>query len=298
MVWYYVKDGARQGPVDEAEFSRLVSQSVVRADTLVWKEGMAEWRPYSAVAPPAAPPPPRETAEVRVEPQAAAIQPAFVEPVAVQSAPVQSAPVQIIQEPAQAAAAAVAPAVASPMLYCSQCGQPHRSEDMVRFGTATVCANCKDIYAQRLRETGQVAGARVYGGFWIRFLAVLIDGIALWVVNFAIELGMGTRITNPADLAGAMGMLGVNFVISTGISLVYESVFLVQYGATPGKMVFGLKVIVADGGPMTYGRAIGRYFAKILSGITLMIGYIMAGFDSEKRALHDYIAGTRVIRTK
>jgi len=275
MVWYYVKDGARQGPVEEAELGRLAGQAIVRPDTLVWCEGMADWRPYSTIsisAPASAP----ATADI-VQPHA----------------PVQQLSPQPV--PAQAYAA-VAP-VAGPLIYCTQCGQPHPSEEMVRFGAATVCANCKDIYAQRLRETGQVSGARVYGGFWIRFVAVFIDGIALWIVNFAIQTVTRTRITNPADLGSAMGFIGINFVISIGLSLFYEAFFLVQYGATPGKMIFKLKVITPDGGGITWGRAIGRYFAKWLSGMILMIGYIMAGFDSEKRALHDHIAGTRVIRT-
>ena len=67
MMWYYVKDGARQGPVEEAELGQLVGQAVVRPDTLVWCEGMADWRPYSTVAPP----PPLgvpTTAEIAVEP--------------------------------------------------------------------------------------------------------------------------------------------------------------------------------------------------------------------------------------
>jgi uncharacterized RDD family membrane protein YckC len=287
MVWYYVKDGARQGPVDEAEFNSLVGQSVVRPDTLVWSEGMSDWRPYSTVVPAAPPPPaPEPRVEPRPEPR----------PEPVTQAVVAEAPVQ-----AYAMESAVAPAsvVSAQRLYCSQCGQQFASEELVRFGTAMVCANCKDIYAQRLRETGQVAGSRVYGGFWIRFGAVLIDGIALWIVNFAIQTVTGSRITNPNDLANlsrVMGTLGLNFLLSTGISLFYEAFFLVQYGATPGKMVCRLKVITPDGGGITWGRAIGRYFAKILSTITLCIGYIMAGFDAEKRALHDYVAGTRVIR--
>ena len=53
-----------------------------------------------------------------------------------------------------------------------------------------------------------------------------------------------------------------------------------------------------NGGPIGLGRAFGRYFAKILSGLILMIGYIMAAFDSEKRALHDMICDTRVIRAR
>ena len=220
--------------------------------------------------------------------------------------PVAAAPFTASEAPESAAGFApivAAPVAAAPAAtagqsyYCSQCGRQYPSEDLVRFGTATVCANCKDIYAQRLRETGQVVGARVYGGFWIRFVAVLIDGIGLWIVNFALQSVMGTRVTNPYNFAAAMSMIGVNFVISISLSLAYEAFFLVQYGATPGKMIFHLKVITPDGGPISWGRAIGRYFAKMLSGITLMIGYIMAGFDSEKRALHDYVAGTRVIVT-
>lgn len=306
MVWYYVKDGARQGPVEEAEFNRLVGQSIVRPDTLVWCEGMSDWRPYSTVAtnPAVAPVPPVEVRpeprpEPRVEPRPEPVPEPAPQPAQhVEATPVMAmaeAPVQVVAPvPAPAPSPAVQPH------YCTQCGRPYPSEELVRFGTASVCANCKDIYAQRLRETGHVAGARVYGGFWIRFIAVFIDGIALWIVNFALQSVMSTRITNPGDLSNLpliMSSIGINFTISIALQLLYESFFLVQYGATPGKMIFKLKVITPDGGPITWGRAIGRYFAKILSGITLLIGYIMAAFDPEKRALHDYLAGTRVIRT-
>jgi uncharacterized RDD family membrane protein YckC len=55
-------------------------------------------------------------------------------------------------------------------------------------------------------------------------------------------------------------------------------------------------VVRPDGRPVDLGRAFGRYFAKILSAFILLIGYIIAGFDSEKRALHDMICDTRVIK--
>ena len=283
MVWYYVKEGARQGPVEEAEFSRLVAEAVVKPDTLVWSEGMSDWRPYSAVAPPVAAP----VAQAPVVMAAAPVQ-TFASPVVEQRVVEQR--VEALQPAAPAASAAVQPH------FCSQCGRQYPSEELVRFGTATVCANCKEVYAQRLRETGQVAGARVYGGFWIRFLAIIIDGIVLWIVNFALQTVTGTRITSVSNFALVMSTIGLNMLISTAIAVTYEAFFLVQYGATPGKMVLKLKVITPDGGGISWGRAIGRYFAKMLSAIILMIGYIMAGFDSEKRALHDYIAGTRVIR--
>jgi uncharacterized RDD family membrane protein YckC len=61
-------------------------------------------------------------------------------------------------------------------------------------------------------------------------------------------------------------------------------------------MALDLKVVRPDGGPISLGRAVGRYFAKIVSGIILAIGYIIAGFDDQKRALHDMMCDTRVIR--
>jgi uncharacterized RDD family membrane protein YckC len=56
-------------------------------------------------------------------------------------------------------------------------------------------------------------------------------------------------------------------------------------------------VIRPNGAPVTLGRAFGRYFAKWLSYLTFLIGFIIAAFDGQKRAMHDMIADTRVIRT-
>ena len=61
-------------------------------------------------------------------------------------------------------------------------------------------------------------------------------------------------------------------------------------------MALGLKVIRSDGARITYGRAVGRFFAENLSGLILCIGYIMVAFDGEKRALHDHICDTRVVK--
>jgi len=72
--------------------------------------------------------------------------------------------------------------------------------------------------------------------------------------------------------------------------------FLGKFSATPGKMALGLKVLRADGEMITYPRALGRFFAEFLSSVILAIGYIMAAFDEEKRALHDRICDTRVVR--
>jgi uncharacterized RDD family membrane protein YckC len=88
------------------------------------------------------------------------------------------------------------------------------------------------------------------------------------------------------------------YLVAMVIAVGYEIWFTARYSATPGKMALGLKVIRAQGGPISYGLSTGRYFAKILDSFTFGIGYMMAGWDSEKRALHDRICDTRVVRAR
>ena len=66
--------------------------------------------------------------------------------------------------------------------------------------------------------------------------------------------------------------------------------------ATLGKMMIGVVVTDTEGNRLSFGRASARYFAKFVSVITLMIGFIMAAFTKRKQALHDIMAGTLVIR--
>jgi uncharacterized RDD family membrane protein YckC len=79
------------------------------------------------------------------------------------------------------------------------------------------------------------------------------------------------------------------------MQLAYYVFFVGKYGATPGKMACGLRIVLADGGKLTYGRATGRFFAEWVSSMILGIGYLMVAFDDEKRSLHDRIVGTRVV---
>ena len=85
-------------------------------------------------------------------------------------------------------------------------------------------------------------------------------------------------------------------ILNIIIPAAYESWFVGKYAATPGKMACKLKVVVADSTRVSFARAVGRHFAKYINVFTLLIGYIMAGFDDQKRALHDRICDTRVIR--
>lgn len=192
--------------------------------------------------------------------------------------------------------------------YCSECGRATAPDELAHFGDRLICPYCKAAYAQKLREGVAPAAVVTYAGFWIRFVAYIIDGIilavAMGIVQFAI---LGSFLTFPRFdpqsrpemyIAPLMGMIGLLSLVSIGIGCLYEGLFVYKYGATPGKMALGLKVVRPNGGPIDLGRAIGRYFGKMLSGIILYIGFIMAGFDAEKKALHDMICDTRVIKTR
>jgi uncharacterized RDD family membrane protein YckC len=197
----------------------------------------------------------------------------------------------------------MSPASTSDTRFCSECGQPRPAGELARFGDRMICPACKDSYAQKLREGVAPATAMVYAGFWIRFLAMIMDGIICFVVRTILALALlgsaAVRLSvNPGDVGGAMSVAAVGSLLSLVIGCSYETFFIGKMGATPGKMALGLKVVRPDGSPVDYARAAGRYFAKILSMIILFIGYIMAGFDAQKRALHDMICDTRVIKAR
>ena len=197
--------------------------------------------------------------------------------------------------------------------FCAECGRPTLPDELASFNGHMVCPDCKNTYVQKLRE-GVAPGARAFrfGGFWIRFVASLLDGVILAVVAgifsaflFPAFMSRGlVRNSNPtpeealAMIAPMLGIMGVIVLLNMIVGCSYETFFIARLGATPGKMALGLKVVRPDGGPITGSRAAGRYFAKMISGMILMIGYIIAGLDSQKRALHDMICDTRVIKSQ
>ena len=180
--------------------------------------------------------------------------------------------------------------------YCVQCGAESATSEMVQLGGAWVCANCKSVYAQRMLEGARLPLARRYGGFWIRFLAVLLDGIILAIAGMTISIPMQIIFTPTPFSSLYWGVFSITSSFQLLVAMTYEAFFLVRFGATPGKMACSLEVIRVDGSRLTTGLAIGRYFAKNwLNALTLFIGFIMAGVDDEKRGLHDRICDTRVV---
>ena len=151
-----------------------------------------------------------------------------------------------------------------------------------------------------------------YAGFWLRFVAHLIDSIVLSVVYgvlFLIGIAMvgveslesmarGMENGDAAPSAAfIMMMLFVLFLGTIASWLYYAYMESSLNQGTLGKMALGLIVTDLQGRRIRFGRATGRFFAKIVTGlIPLGIGYMMAGFTEKKQALHDMIVGTLVLR--
>jgi uncharacterized RDD family membrane protein YckC len=153
-----------------------------------------------------------------------------------------------------------------------------------------------------------------YAGFWLRLIAVIIDGVLISAVQFIaimpilgiFGIGLANDLQNfdTANQAEAISMAGeiiamagisqfVFFVIQTLYFALMESS---NYQATIGKIVLGLKVTDVNDAKLDFVKALARNLCKVISSMILMIGYIMAGFTEKKQALHDMIAGTLVVK--
>jgi uncharacterized RDD family membrane protein YckC len=137
-----------------------------------------------------------------------------------------------------------------------------------------------------------------YAGFWVRFLAFIIDGIVLAVISAALTPIWGPQVTVTG--AGTDTGFAVNTkanAIGTLVGLVYFIGFWAWRGQTVGMMPFNMQVVgVADGKKIDVVRGLLRYVGFIIAAIPLFIGLIWAAFDSRKQGWHDKIASTVVIR--
>jgi uncharacterized RDD family membrane protein YckC len=182
---------------------------------------------------------------------------------------------------------------------CAECGQTFASQEMLRYRASWVCTTCKPVFFQKLKEGLYPGNTLVYAGFWRRVRAKLVDGFILWGVNFAVNLGLGFWLQQlDRNIAYQVYpyLSVVRRVLSWGGMIAYGAYFVGKYGATPGKMAYGLHVVTPEGGKVGYGRALGRVFADMLSEAILGIGYLIAAWDGEKRTLHDRLCQTRVVR--
>lgn len=140
-----------------------------------------------------------------------------------------------------------------------------------------------------------------FAGFWIRFLALIIDGIVLGIVTIPVWIWF-TRSSFWTTSSGGVvtfhwNALRLLLAFLVGLAyILYNTLMVGHYGATLGKMAVQIKVVRTDLTPVGYGWALLREsIGKWISGLICDLGYIWAGFDSRKQAWHDHIANTLVI---
>lgn len=147
-----------------------------------------------------------------------------------------------------------------------------------------------------------------YAGFWKRFLAYIIDAILLSIVYFVVlvpviglfGLGAMTHAEDPSAAEGViMAAVGAYFLVVVLIMIAGWLYFALMESsskqATLGKLALSIKVTDVNGNRISFAKATGRYFGKIVSGMILYIGFFMAGFTEKKQALHDIMAGCLVV---
>jgi len=202
-------------------------------------------------------------------------------------------------------------------VYCSKCGAALAEG-------AAFCPNCGQAFlvvaTARAAMMGVPAAASAYaavqrveyGGFWLRLLAYIIDnvviglGIVLVLVPLIFLTGLGALLSqiHPEEELGDAGLfliIGLIFLAAT-VGLVVTWLYHAlmessEWQATVGKKAVGLVVTDMTGQRVSFARATGRHFGKVITNmVPMLIGYIMAGFTERKQALHDMIAGCVVLR--
>jgi uncharacterized RDD family membrane protein YckC len=140
------------------------------------------------------------------------------------------------------------------------------------------------------------AATTTYGGFWVRVLAFILDGIVLGVLTSALGPLAGTGTVVQTTDGRFVVDYGAN-ALGTLVGLVYMVGFWAWRGQTPGMIPFNMRVVRAsDGTKPDLVVGLLRYVGLIISFVVIFIGVIWVAFDSRKQGWHDKIAGTLVVR--
>ena len=138
-----------------------------------------------------------------------------------------------------------------------------------------------------------------YAGFWKRFGAILIDTIIIIPISFIIGFAIGFALIvagmDPESLAEPSIQFIFN-IIGVIIAWIYYALMeCSRMQGTIGKMALGIKVTDLEGNQISFAKATGRHFGKIISSVILGVGYIMVAFTERKQGLHDMMAGCLVV---
>lgn len=133
-------------------------------------------------------------------------------------------------------------------------------------------------------------------GFFPRFCAYVLDWFVLYTFGTLLNSALGWK---PPEAFTPQFFGSTLFwkmmALDVAVSFAYTVFFISSYGATPGKFMMGLRIVAASGGRIGFGRAFLRWLGEFVSALTLGVGYLMVLWHPERRALHDLIAGTKVV---
>ncbi|RAU82347.1 RDD family protein [Pontibacter arcticus] len=132
-----------------------------------------------------------------------------------------------------------------------------------------------------------------YAQIWARFIAMLLDSILMALVTLVIMLLLGMKMPNMDDPETRLQLNLTSMVLGW---VYYSFMESSTYQATFGKQVMGLFVTDMQGQRLSFGKASARYFGRLLSGLTFLVGYLVAFFTAKKQSLHDLLAGTLVFK--
>ncbi|WP_409422752.1 RDD family protein [Pseudaeromonas sp. ZJS20] len=200
-------------------------------------------------------------------------------------------------------------------MFCSSCGQS--LNDTANFCPA--CGEARAVLAEAAPIVSLVepalapalepapASAPVaveprYAGFWWRVLASLIDGILSQIVSFLVALPMGFILgVAMAAVADSDAIEAVGGLLGALVGMLVQWLWYTlpessSWQGSLGKKLLGIKVTDEQGQRIGFGRANARYWGKIVSTLTLGIGFLMVAFTRRKQGLHDIIAGTLLVR--
>ena len=151
-------------------------------------------------------------------------------------------------------------------------------------------------------HASEQVGVAAKAGFWIRLAAWIADIVCLFLATIALAVLVLATIWFGGRLGGEIndqvmalaGFSSAAIVMASGV--LYFTLFVGSRGQTPGKMLFGLRIVHVRGDEMTYGRACLRSLCWMLSLLLFSVGFLMIAFTRQKQGLHDMLAGTYVIR--
>jgi uncharacterized RDD family membrane protein YckC len=282
--WYIQHQGKTHGPFTSAKLKELVDTAKVSPATLIRKGESGQWIEAGKI---------QGLMQPGATPSAAAAKPAGT---VAKPAGTVAKPAGAVAKPAGAPAKPAPAKPAAPINPYAIQANPH---DEAFWGDLEKSQAPKMVGAPTPAAAAPTAsGSKAptnYAGFWLRGVALLIDGVVLMVLggSFGFVAGFGMGLAGYGDdekLLQAVGF-GLGLIIQWAYYVFMESSYKM---ATVGKSLLGLIVTDMDGRKIGFGRANGRFFGKYLSAFTFGIGLIMAGFTQKKQTLHDMITSTLV----